>query len=57
MSTFVMNYVLVGLVISSNIYSNSIVLSILYLMDGQLLLSHHTLDLLLFGMPMEKSTM
>ena len=55
MSTFVMNYVLVGLIISSNIYSNSIVLSIL--MDGQLLLSHHTLDLLLFGMPMEKSTM
>ena len=25
-------------------------------MDGQVLLSHHTLDLLLFGMPMEKFT-
>jgi len=65
MSTFVMNYFLVGLIIPSNIhffglqniYSNSTMLSILYLMDGQVLLSHHTLGSLLFSMPMEKFTM
>ena len=62
MSTFVMNYFLVGVIIPSNIYffglkniyRKSTVLFILCLMDGQVLLSHHTLDLLLFGMPMEK---
>ena len=50
MSTFVMNYFLVGVIIPSNIYffglkniySNSTVLFILCLMDGQVLLSHHT---------------
>ena len=65
MSTFVMNYFLVGVIIPSNIYffglkniyRNSTVLFILCLMDGQVLLSHHTLELLLFGMPMEKFTM
>ena len=65
MSTFVMNYFLVGVIIPSNIYffglkniyRKSTVLFILCLMDGQVLLSRHTLDLSLFGMPMEKFTM
>ena len=64
MSTFVMNYFLVSITIPfnikisriKNIYSNSTLLCILCLMDGQVLWCHHTLALLLFGMLMEKFT-